>query len=173
MSSYGARRRAFTLLELLIAITILSILMVFLYKSYASLNKSNQGLYEEVERMESMKLKKKTIFLDFSLAQVGSVKIEHQDKDRDILHLKTSNSIHRRFNPYVSYIFTHEKLYRLESLKPLSYPLDLSSEFDVDFLGEIKRFRVFESKDKRSYMVDIVFKNTQKILLKINLLNEL
>ena len=86
--------------------------------------------------------------------------------------MQTSNSVHRRYNPYVAYIINHSKLYRLESLKPLSYPLDVSSEFDVDEFGEVTRFRVFESKDKASYIVDVLFKNKEKILLKVKVLNE-
>ncbi|HIC13491.1 MAG TPA: prepilin-type N-terminal cleavage/methylation domain-containing protein, partial [Sulfurimonas sp.] len=42
------KKSAFTLIELLISIAILSILMLFLYKSYANLNRSNILLHEEV-----------------------------------------------------------------------------------------------------------------------------
>ena len=166
------KRSGFTLIELLISITILSIMMVFLYKSYASLNKSNSNFKSEVEILESLKSKKKVMFLDFSVSKYKSVIIDNDSRDIDIVIMKTSNSIHKRFNPFVAYIVSNEKLYRIESLKKITYPLDFSSEFDVDEFGEVSRFRVFESKNKDSYIVDAVFKNSQKITLKVKALNE-
>ena len=46
------KRNAFTLIELLISITILSIIMLFLYKSYADLNKTNKVYEKEVAKLE-------------------------------------------------------------------------------------------------------------------------
>lgn len=171
--SRQSMRKAFTLIELLISITILSIMMVFLYKSYASLNKSNANFKNEVEILESLKLKKRTIFLDFSVSKFNSVDIKNQSRNIDIVLMQTSNSIHKRFNPYIAYIVSQNKLYRVESLKPLIYPIDLSSEFDVDEFGELSRFRVFKNERNDSYIIDIIFKNSQKILLKVKALNEL
>ena len=65
-----------------------------------------------------------------------------------------------------------KKLYRIESLKPIVYPLDVNSEFDVDEFGEVSRFRVFQNKSKDGYIIDVEFKNSQKILLKVKALNE-
>ena len=172
MSRKTSSHKAFTLIELLISISILSIMMVFLYKSYATLNKSNLIYKKEVQKLERLRLKKKILFLDFSVAKFHSVKIQHQERQTDLIFMQTSNSVHRRYNPYVTYIIKNSKLYRLESLKPLSYPLDLSSEFNVDEFGEVTRFRVFESKEKASYIVDVLFKNKEKILLKVKVLNE-
>jgi len=129
-------RRAFTLIELLISITLLSIIMVFLYKSYATLNKSNKIYKKEVEVLESLKLKRKTLFLDFSVAKFKTIGIQNLDRKTDIVFMQTTNSTHRNFNPWVSYIVNNKKLYRLESLKKLSYPIDVSSEFNVDEFGE-------------------------------------
>ena len=42
-------RKAFTLIELMISVSILSIMMIFLYKSYASVNMSNKFYEKEVE----------------------------------------------------------------------------------------------------------------------------
>lgn len=147
--------------------------MVFLYKSYATLNKSNKIYKKEVEVLESLKLKRKTLFLDFSVAKFKTIGIQNLDRKTDIVFMQTTNSTHRNFNPWVSYIVNNKKLYRLESLKKLSYPIDVSSEFNVDEFGEVSRFRVFADKDKSSYIIDVVFKNEQKIFLKAKQLNEL
>ena len=74
-------RKAFTLIELVISISILSIIMIFLYKSYASLNTSNRFYKKEVSQIKSQQLKKRVLFLDFTLAVDKSVKILNQDKN--------------------------------------------------------------------------------------------
>ena len=172
-------RKAFTLIELMISIVILSILMLFLYKSYAGLNKSNKIFAQEVQKISKIELLKKVIYLDYSLAikndTNGSiVQVLNQDKNEDVIFMQTSNSIHNRVNPYIAYIVKEEKLYRLESLKKFTeYPLGTDSEFVVDELGDVKSFRVYKSREvsKELYLVHVVFKKENEILLKIKVLN--
>ena len=170
------RKTAFTLIELIISIVILSILMLFLYKSYAGLNKSNMIFSEEVEKITKGQLLKKTIYLDFSSAISKSVSILDQNQREDIVFLQTTNSVHKRINPYVAYIVNDKILYRLESLKPFKeYPLGADSEFVSDKLGEVKSFRVYASKaeNQELYLVHIIFTKRDEILLKLNVLNSL
>ncbi len=58
-------RSAFTLIELLISISILTIMMLFLYKSYASLNISNEIIKDEGMNIQS--IQKRIVYLRFSL----------------------------------------------------------------------------------------------------------
>ena len=169
------RRKAFTLIELLISVSILSIMMIFLYKSYASLNSSNKFYKNELNSINNIMKKKKVIFLDFSLSLYKSVNILNQDTKIDIVFFQSSNSIHKRYNPYIAYIAKENKLYRLESLQKFKeYPLTQDSDFVADYLGEINRFRVYKSKEekKETYLIDINFKNEDNILLKVKVLNQ-
>jgi len=164
-------RKAFTLIELVISIGILSIIMIFLYKSYESLNRSNSFYKKEVSKIKSEQLKKKVIFLDFSLAM--NVDVKPQDKKKDIVFLQSSNSMHNRYNPYIAYIFKEQKLYRLESLKQFKdYPLSADAEFSVEYFGEAKSFRVYESDNNvtESYLIHIDFKEEKDLLLKVKVL---
>jgi prepilin-type N-terminal cleavage/methylation domain-containing protein len=166
-------RKAFTLIELVVAIGILSIVMIFLYKSYASLNKSNAFYKKEVSQIKSKELKKKVLFLDFSLAKDKSVQILNQEKNQDIVFLQSSNSMHNRYNPYIAYIFKDKKLYRLESLKKFqSYPLSVDAEFSVEYFGKAQSFRVYKSdnKETESYLVHIDFKDEEDVLLKVKVM---
>jgi len=172
-------RGAFTLIELMVAISILSIMMVFLYKSYASLNKSNETYKYESEKIKKQQNRKKVIYLDFSLALFKSTKIINQDKKEDVVFLQSANSLHKNYNPYIAYIVKDEKLYRLESLKMFKeYPLSIDSEFIADELGEVNSFRIYKSSVKvgntipELYLVHIDFKKENDILLKIKVLNE-
>lgn len=170
------RRAAFTLIEMMISITILSIMMLFLYKSYASLNFSNNILKDEVAIITKFQNLKTVIYLDFSLALHNTIKIQSREKNEDFVFMQSSNSIHKRYNPYITYKLKENKLYRLESFKePSSYELDSDIEFDADCLGEVKNFRVYKSseKNKEAYLIDIDFKQADRILLKANVLNEL
>jgi len=163
-------RKAFTLIELIVSIGILSIIMIFLYKSYASLNKSNILYEKKLQTINDKQLKKKIIYLDFFLAFSKEVNILNQDPDADIVFLQTKNSMHARFNPYVAYIFKDKKLYRLESLKRFNeYPLDPQSDFSMEYFGEAEIFRVYKSqkKDANSFLVHINFGKQDTILLKI------
>ena len=166
-------KKAFTLIEMLISITILSIMMIFLYKSYASLNISNSFYKKELSSIENSQLKKKVIFLDFSLALQGKTKILNQGTKEDVVFMQSSNSIHKRFNPYIAYIVKDSKLYRLESLYEFKeYPLSFDNEFIADYLGEVNSFRVYKSKDskKEAYLIHVDFKVDEEILLKVKVL---
>jgi len=167
-------RKAFTLIELMISIVILTILMLFLYKSYASLNKSNLLLSKEVIKISKIEKLKKLLYLDISLTMKDSLSVIHQSKKEDILFFQTTHSIHNNINPYIAYIFKDKKLYRLESLKKFTeYPLAVDSEFTLDELGRVKTFRVYKSKSilKSIYLVNILFEDSQEILLKVKVLN--
>jgi len=173
------KRKAFTLIELMISISILSIMMIFLYQSYASLNRSNSFYKKAVEEIISKDRVKKIIFLDFSLALYKSTKILNQEKNEDVVFIQSSHSLHRNYNPYIAYIMKNSKLYRLESLKPFKdYPLSSDAVFTVDILGEIKGFRVYKSTKKikstipEIHLVHINFKKGDDILVKIKVLNE-
>ena len=172
-------RTAFTLIEMMISIVILSIMMLFLYQTYASLNKSNAIYAKKAFSIESEQLKKRVLYMDFSLAIYKSVKILKQDKNEDIVFIQSANSLHQRFNPYVGYIVNDEKLYRIESLKELKeYPLGVDDEFVVDYFGEVNSFRVYESDKNsdanasQSYLINVDFKQEDDILLKIKAFNE-
>ncbi|PHS56731.1 MAG: hypothetical protein COB17_08480 [Sulfurimonas sp.] len=173
-------RSAYTLIELLISVSILSIMIVFLYKSYSTLNISNKIYANELDKIKSHQIKKKIIFSDFSLIIDKDIKVLNQDKHMDIVYFQSSNSIHKRYNPYISYIAKNNKLYRLESLKKFKeYPLLNDSVYDVDYFGEINDFRVYQSKEKKdtnstkidSYLIDVNFKKEEEILYKIVPLN--
>lgn len=168
-------RRAFTLIELIISITILSVIMIFLYQSYSSLNSSNKIYMDESKKIKDIEEIKKIIFLDLSLKLHGGYDILNQDPKEDIVFFQSSNSIHKRYDPYVAYIAKDSKLYRLESLKKFEhYPLDNDMYFDIDELGDIESFRIYRSnnEEKELFLVHVDFKDKKEIILKVNTLNE-
>jgi prepilin-type N-terminal cleavage/methylation domain-containing protein len=165
-------RRAFSLIELLVSIVILSLMMLFLYKSYANLNRSNIFYGEEVAKITKVQKIKKIFFLDITQAQ--SITILNQERDEDVVFLQTKNSLHHRIEPYVAYIVKEKKLYRLESLREFKeYPLVAESDFVVDELGDVALFRLYASQDtqKHLYLLHALFEDKEEILLKLKALN--
>ena len=172
--SQARGKKAFTLVELLVSIIILSFLMTALYKSYASLNISNVIYKNKSNNIKSIELKRKTIYLDISLAMPKSLVYLDRDTKEDIISFQTTNSVHKRFNPYVTYVVRDSILYRLESLKKITtYPFDSYIDADIDELGAVEEFKIYKSKSKdyESYLVNIVLKKSSNILLKIKLLS--
>jgi len=166
-------RRAFTLIEMMISITILSIMMLFLYQSYASINKSNRFYKKESKKIiDAMELKK-IFYLDLSLSHFKSVKILNQAKDEDVVFFQTSHSLHQNINPYVAYIKKDGRLYRLESLQPFKeYPLGVDDDYVVDDLAKITGMRLYKHDKTYAYLLDIALEDKSEIILKIKQLNE-
>lgn len=165
---------AFTLIEIIIAITILSIMMLYLYKSYASLNLSNTFYQKEATQIKETKSKQKILFLDFSLLLLGEHEILKKDRKEDVVFLQTSNSIHGRINPYVAYVIKDARLYRIESYKKMTMEnFGVERALDIDDFGEVKKFRVYENNSEKLYfLIDVAFENSSNLLLKVRSLNE-
>ncbi|MDY0121799.1 MAG: prepilin-type N-terminal cleavage/methylation domain-containing protein [Sulfurimonas sp.] len=172
------RRNAFTLMEMMVSIVIFSIMVLFLYKSYAQLHVTNNFFADKSQELGSYLKKKQTVYLDFTLAHYNSVKILNQDKGEDVVFMQTNNSLYGRIHPYVAYIKKDKELYRLESLRPFeNYPLENESDFFGESLGEVKGFRVYAQSGEGnnsalSYLVHVDFVEEDELLYKVVPLNE-
>jgi prepilin-type N-terminal cleavage/methylation domain-containing protein len=167
-------RKAFTLIELVVAIIILSILMLFLYQSYADLNRVNQSYAKAAQRLKKEGILKSTLYKDLILASKNSIIVAHIDKEYDFVSFMTKHSLHRRINPYVAYIVKGEVLYRLESLQQIkSVEIDRDRAFDIDKIGAIKKFKLFGTRDNKRefFLLELILKGQEKILFKIKVLN--
>lgn len=166
-------RKGFTLIEMMISITILSIMMIFLYESYASINRSNRFYKKETTKLVESSELKKIFYLDLSLAHYKSIQILNQEKDEDVVFFQTSHSLHQRINPYVAYIKKDSKLYRLESLKPFKeYPLGVDDDYVVDELGDIDLLRLYKNQKNDTYLLNITYKDSSEIIMKVKPLNQ-
>ena len=169
-------RKAFTLVEMLISVAILSILMLFIYKSYTTLNKSNALLSTKVSKQEQFQKIKLTLYLDLLNAKKNSLSILNQDKQNDVVFLQTSHSLYKRFEPYVAYISKNHHLYRVESLQKFErYPLPSQNNFTGEDLGVVQIFRLYPKENKKNniFLVHLQRTKQEEIILKVPLLNAL
>ncbi len=171
-------RKAFTLIEMMIAIVVFSVIVVFLYKSYDTLKLSNMKYLRISKDMQRLWRIKKMLFLDFALSLKSDVSVLNQEKNEDVVLLQTSNSLHNRFYPYIAYIVKDGTLYRLESLYKLTYPLDADTRADIDEIAKVKRFRIYKALKKEAehtvtyYLIDMKLENGEEMLYKVRAFNE-
>ena len=163
-------KKAFTLIEMLISVSLLSVITLFLYQTYASLQQSNRFYGEELsEAFKEQKLRK-TIYLDLALSIPESVKLINIDKTSDVLILQSSHSVHHRIMPYIAYMHKDNDLLRIESSQKLNYPLSGEEEMVIDNLGNIKSFRIFQKEN--SFLVHLEKNDKKMILFRTNRLND-
>ena len=84
------RRHAFTLIEMMIAITLFSVVMIFLYQSMASLDKSNRFYGDKLQSISTEQSLFKTLYLDLALSESNVGEIININKNEDIVLMQTS-----------------------------------------------------------------------------------
>ena len=164
------RRSAFTLIEMMIAISLLAIISVFLYKSLSQLNHSNKFYGEKLQRIVDSQKMLNLLYLDLSLVKHNAMKVDNQDREFDHLYFQGSNSIHNRIEPYIAYVIQEKHLYRLESSLKLTYPILSDTEMSVDDLGLVENFRLYATKTH--FLVHLKQPSKDEILIKVRKLNE-
>ncbi len=166
-------KKGFTLIEMMIAITIFSMVALFLYKSYANVNEQNKKYEHLLQKMAYFEKLKKMVYLDFTLSLENNITIFHEDTTQDSVFFQTSNSIHDRINPFVAYFVKDGILYRMETLQKNSYHHLGNAIGDIEMLGKVKSFRVYKALKKEKtntirhlYLIDIKFLH-KEILYKL------
>ena len=163
------RRRAFTLIEMMIAITLFSVVMIFLYQSVASLGKSNRFYGEKLEAITTKQFLLKTLYLDLALSVPNTDQIININKNEDIVLMQTSHIIHTHVMPYVAYLIKDKHLYRIESATKLIYPFERDQNVLIDDFGEGDSFRLY--KNSTHFLLNINIDGKTDNLLKIRHLN--
>lgn len=163
------RRTAFTLIEMMIAITLFSVVMIFLYQSMATLDKSNQFYSNKLDDIKTKQSLVKTLYLDLSLSVANSGEINNINKNEDMLFMQTTHVIHTHVMPYVVYFVKNKHLYRVESATKLSYPFESNINVLIDDFGEVKKFRLY--KNSTHFLLHLNINGKEDTLLKIRYLN--
>lgn len=163
------RRHAFTLIEMMIAITLFSVVMIFLYQSMANIDKSNRFYGDKLQEISSENSLLKTLYLDLSLAEVNTLTIKSMTKNDDMVFLQTSHIIHTHVMPYIVYYLKKSHLYRIESATKLTYPFENNVNALIDDFGEVKKFRLYTNSTH--FLLHINIDGKKDNLLKIRHLN--
>ena len=165
MSPHSPTRNGFTLLEMMVAMVIFSLITVFLYRSLDTLRDATHFYGESLDLQQRQTRMLKTLFLDLVQSENSSIKIIDDEQQSDTLLMQTSHSVHRRIMPYVGYTVRQGALYRFEALQPPVIPLEPSEHMIVDKLEAIERFRIYDNTTH--FLVDLRFKDATEQLMKI------
>ncbi|BAK74202.1 MAG: type II secretion system protein J [Arcobacter sp.] len=109
-------KKSFTLLELLISITLFLIIIVFLYKTLDQTKYSNNLFVKKEETLKEIN-HLHNIFLE-DVAEALSITISTDKEKNSIVKIVTYNTYHNPFFTNVTYLVgTSKKLLRIESLE--------------------------------------------------------
>lgn len=138
-------KRAFTLIELMISIILLSIIVTFLYQAVAQLQRSNQQLLERTDAVDRRENVLRLLYNDFINARSLSWREKLMDTDK--IMLQTSHSLHNMSQPFVHYRLypDNKSLRRIESPEQNLEYEQKRFRFDTVLEG-VEVFKVYENR---------------------------
>lgn len=158
-------KKSFTLLELLISITLFMIIVVFLYKTLDQTKHSNE-LFLKKEEVLKQSNYLHNIFLE-DIAESSNITVIYDKNKNAIVKIITNNTYHNAFFNNVTYLINSSKKFvRIESyevfneLEPMG--LDFYDNSFIDVL--LENIEYFEVKDdKVNYNFFIKQKNQDRL----------
>lgn len=168
-------KKAFSLVEVVIAITIFMILILFLYKTLDQTKHTNK-LFEDKKTALENKNRIYNIFLeDIAEIKGKTTPTILQDRDKNSRFMIESNNTYHNTNyNHIAYmISSNSKLVRVESFEKLiksaqdpvpSYDFYEKAYIDI-LLDEVEYFEVSKKSNNKGYLFVIKQKNKDKIYL--------
>lgn len=146
-------KKAFTLVEIIIAIAIFSVIIVYMYQAIGTTKKSTAAYERKYEKIQKNQTIRKLLYNDI-FNQVDPYSDTKVDTSGDFstYYLKTNNSLHNISSPFVAYKMIKNTLYRFESIRKFTLPIneDNKNSIHVDKLLEnIKSFLLYTYKNSK------------------------
>jgi prepilin-type N-terminal cleavage/methylation domain-containing protein len=146
---------AFTLVEVLISITLLSLVLMALYKSSDLLRHSNRHLYHHLEQINNGVRGSQTLYLDL-LQSDGNITIETKEKDFDRLIISsTKHSLYGLSQAMVAWLI-YKKENTLLRVEGSSYQLPLKENnfVEIDKIAQnIELFKIYRGKNPANFLI--------------------
>ncbi len=143
-----SKQRAFTLLEVLISIALLSIVLLALYRGVDMLRSSNQHLFEYLEKSKKVTKAVKVLYLDL-LSSNGNISIKKDEFARVCIE-QTKNSLYELPSAKVCWVVLKNE-HTLLRVEGNNYTLPLNSQDRVEIdsvMKDIELFDIYHQKDK-------------------------
>jgi len=151
--------RAFTLIEVLISITLLSLVLMALYRSADILRNSNLHLFEYLQKSTNTLKGSKTLYMDLMHAD-HNISINTEEKFHRLTIESTTNSLYGQGQAKVVWLVYKDKntLLRLEGGEYM-IPLRNEQRVEIDVITEnIELFKIYKSKKKDKILAMIQIK---------------
>lgn len=150
------KRPAFTLVEVLISITLLSLVLMALYKSADILRNSNLHLFKHLEKSTHTLKGSKTLYMDLIHAD-HNISINSEEKFHRLTINNTRNSLYGQGLAKVVWLVYKEKntLLRLEGGE-YQIPLRNEEHVEVDVIAKnLELFKIYKSKKNNKILAMI------------------
>jgi hypothetical protein len=150
-------KKAFTLLEVVISITIFMIVLVFLYKTLDNTKLSNNKFEQHINKKEELNTLYKILTED--IAESKGIIGLFQDRDKNsMLIFKSNNTFYDSFFNNITYmISSSNKLVRIESFKKFEKEKSSAEFYDNSFidilLNDIEKFIILKKDDKLEFII--------------------
>jgi len=162
------KRTAFTLIEVLISITLLSLVLMALYKSADILRHSNLHLFKYLEKSTHSLKGSKTLYMDLMQADYN-ITINSDEKFHRLTINRTKDSLYGQDVAKVVWMVYKEEntLLRLEG-GAYHIPLKNEEHVEVDVIAKhIKLFKIYKSKKKNKILAMIQIKGQEPQLFMV------
>ena len=156
------KKLAFTLVEVLISITLLSLVLMALYKSADILRNSNLHLFHHLEKSTNTLKGSKTLYMDLMHAD-HNITIKTEEKFHRLTINHTTHSIHGLSQAKVVWLVYKEEntLLRIEGGQ-FNIPLKSEERVEIDVIGKnLELFKIYKSKKKNKILAMIKIKGQE------------
>lgn len=166
--------KSFTLIEMLISITLFSILIIVLYGALDISKRSNKIFSDKLEEYKKDIKIKRLLFEDFiNSSKMKKIMISDDKDGNSIVRFETTNSFHNLFYNHITYRVTKKhNLFRIEQkYKPKTFRTNEDRRYIDTILTNIDKFEVVKDIKNKNIQIYIKYNKTQKIDMFIKLLN--
>lgn len=152
-------RGAFTLVEVLISITLLSLVLMALYRSSDILRRSNKHLYGHLEKSSKSIKGNKVLYMDLLQAD-NNITIDSENKFHKLTINNTSSSLYGQIRAKVTWLVS-KKDNTLLRIEGSSYELPLKQDIYVEIDPIVKNVELFKIyKNQKSNKVLILLQHS-------------
>ena len=156
------KRSAFTLVEVLISITLLSLVLMALYKSADILRDSNLHLFKHLEKSSNTLKGSRTLYMDLVHAD-HNITVLTEDKLHRLIIENTTHSLYGQGVAKVTWLVAKENntLLRIEGGN-YTIPLRGEERVEVDEVAkDIEMFKIYKSKKRDKILAIIQIKGQE------------
>lgn len=158
-------KKGFTLLEMLVSITLFSVVLVFLYEVLETTKNHNIKYEQQIDKKLNKFDIEFVIFTDMVNRKNKKLTLTEDRDGNSVVRFLTNNTYHNPFYNEVTYFLSKDnKLLRIESNKKLNLE-NVSDALENSFVDimdkKVTKFKVIPSDDKQTYLFYIEYENEE------------